>query len=377
MYKKLTALFETKDRVFGLDLLRFVAILLVIQGHTRWMTNSFPKPLKALLHGSGILGVELFFVLSGFLIGGILLKQFEKNNYSLDFAAIKHFWVRRWFRTLPNYYFILIVYIIVYYAESPDRLWRYFLFLQNAWNSPAYFFEESWSLCIEEISYLVSPLILGLSAVLFGKKGKGNQAYFLWVSIALIALVSALRYIYTTYYLLPDYKWNIDVREVAIIRLDAIYYGFIAVYINRRFPLFWNQFKIVLFAIGLLGILGLMGLQKSIVEQFPGFISNNLFFTFLSISIACLLPYLSSVQSIKWNGIAKPITAISIISYSMYLINGGLLSFSLMQYTNEGANWTAPFAMLMYGLFWVICIGLSALIFLFFEKPMTDLRNRF
>ena len=216
-----------------------------------------------------------------------------------------------------------------------------------------------------------------MSAVLFGKKGKGNQAYFLWVSIALIALVSALRYIYTTYYLLPDYKWNIDVREVAVIRLDAIYYGFIAVYINRRFPLFWNQFKIVLFAIGLLGILGLMGLQKSIVEQFPGFISNNLFFTFLSISIACLLPYLSSVQSIKWSGIAKPITAISIISYSMYLINGGLLSFSLMQYTNEGANWTAPFAMLMYGLFWVVCIGLSALIFLFFEKPMTDLRNRF
>ena len=159
MYKRFADIFKTENRILGLDLLRFVAIVLVVMGHSRWIVEAtFPNPLKVLLHGSGILGVELFFVLSGYLIGGILLKQFQKNNFSLSFEAIKTFWIRRWLRTLPNYYLILLVYFIVFYMQKPDAMWRYLFFLQNIWNHPPYFFEESWSLCIEEISYLISRI---------------------------------------------------------------------------------------------------------------------------------------------------------------------------------------------------------------------------
>ena len=59
-------------------------------------------------------GVELFFVLSGFLIGGILIKTFQKDN-SFGIKTISNFWIRRWFRTLPNYDLILILNIIVVY----------------------------------------------------------------------------------------------------------------------------------------------------------------------------------------------------------------------------------------------------------------------
>jgi peptidoglycan/LPS O-acetylase OafA/YrhL len=379
MLKRFIAIFETKDRVFGLDLLRFIAIVLVVMGHARWMTEKFPTPVRALLHGSGILGVELFFVLSGFLIGGILLKQFEKNGFALDMASIKNFWVRRWFRTLPNYYLILLVYILIYYNDMPGSIWRYFFFVQSIWNTPAAFFDESWSLCIEEISYLISPIVLALSAYLFGKKGKGNLSFFLWVSVGLIVLTSFIRVIYTNYFLFigPDESWNNAVREVALIRLDAIYYGFIAVYFSRKYPIFWDKNKIILFVIGTIGVIGLMAFQKNIVENYFGVFSNLIFFTLLSIFIGFLLPYLSVVKTTKWQSIAKPITGVSIISYSLYLVNGGLINISLRQLSNWGEGWSVTETGIIYVLYWITCLVVSAIIFVFFEKPMTDLRNRF
>jgi len=383
MYKRFAYIFKTENRIFGLDLLRFFAIILVVLGHSRWMIEgTFPKPLKALLHGSGILGVELFFVLSGYLIGGILLKQFQKNNFSLNFEGIKTFWMRRWLRTLPNYYFILLVYFIVYYLQKPDAMWRYLIFVQNIWNHPPYFFEESWSLCIEEISYLISPLILALSAFVFGKNGKGNDSHFLYVSIGLIVFVTMLRMIYSTYFLPnyvhePDFKWSYQFREVALIRLDAIYYGFIAAYIAYKNKDFWNKNKVLLFVVGMLGILLLMALQKTITEGNLNLLSNTFFFTFLSISIAFIIPYLSEMKTIKLQFIAKPITAISIISYSLYLINGGLLAENFKQYTNAGQGWNFMQALGVYLFYWFLCLTLSTLIFVFFEKPMTDLRNKF
>lgn len=383
MYKRFTDIFKTDNRIFGLDLLRFFAIVLVVMGHSRWMIEAtFPKPLKMLLHGSGILGVELFFVLSGYLIGGILLNQFQKNNFSLSFEAIKTFWIRRWFRTLPNYYFILLVYFIVFFLQRPDAMWRYLFFLQNIWNHPPYFFEESWSLCIEEISYLISPLILALSASVFGKNGKGNDSHFLYVSIGLIVFVTILRMIYSTYFLPNylnelDFKWSYQFREVALIRLDAIYYGFIAAYIAYKNKLFWVKNKLLLFIIGLLGITVLMIFQKTITDLNYGLLSNTFFLTFLSISIAFTLPYLSEYKTAKQAFIAKPITAISIISYSLYLINGGLIAENLKRFSNAGEGWNFTQALGVYLLYWFICLTLSTLIFVFFEKPMTDLRNKF
>jgi peptidoglycan/LPS O-acetylase OafA/YrhL len=383
MYKRFADIFKTENRIFGLDLLRFVAIVLVVMGHSRWIIEAtFPNPLKVLLHGSGILGVELFFVLSGYLIGGILLKQFQKNNFSLSFEAIKTFWIRRWLRTLPNYYFILLVYFIVFYLQKPDAMWRYLFFLQNFWNAPPTFFEESWSLCIEEISYLISPLILAFSAFVFGKNGKGKDSYFLYVSIGLIMFVTILRFIYSTYFLPNnihdiDFKWTRHFREVALIRLDAIYYGFIAAYIAFKNPTFWKQNSVILFSIGLVVMVFLMVFQKTIVDEHQSLLTNTIFFTFLSISIACILPYLSEYKTAKFSFIAKPITAVSIISYSLYLINGGLIAENFKRFSNAGEGWNFPQALVVYVFYWFICLTLSTLIFVFFEKPMTDLRNKF
>lgn len=89
-----------------------------------------------------------------------------------------------------------------------------------------------------------------------------------------------------------------------MIRLDAIYYGFVAVYLSRKYTKLWEVYKLHSFLVGLIGVLGLMAFKK-IVEQFPGLISNVVFFSALSICIALLLPLLASIKTTKWQILAN------------------------------------------------------------------------
>jgi len=91
--------------VYGLDVFRAVAILIVLYAHGKLLSGdafSFIPDFPL------VDGVELFFVLSGFLIGTILISTIEKEQ-RFDVKSLFNFWKRRWFRTLPTYYFILII----------------------------------------------------------------------------------------------------------------------------------------------------------------------------------------------------------------------------------------------------------------------------
>ena len=79
---------EKSNRIFGLDVIRSISIFLVLLSHT----------FAIQIFEFGILGVEIFFVLSGFLIGQILIRNFDSG---ISLSKITDFWKRRWFRTLP------------------------------------------------------------------------------------------------------------------------------------------------------------------------------------------------------------------------------------------------------------------------------------
>src|ERR1039458_8648984 len=100
---------EHNRRNFGLDALRAAAIMMVLLCH---MTGA----LKFL----GIYGVELFFVLSGFLIGDILIRSAARKG-RFEFKDLTEFWTRRWFRTLPNYYWFLALYLVEWFARPVNR----------------------------------------------------------------------------------------------------------------------------------------------------------------------------------------------------------------------------------------------------------------
>ena len=98
------------ERIYGLDILRAFAILFVVAGHGEVL---LPRQLKSINDFFVFDGVSIFFVLSGFLIGGILIKILEKNQITIN--LLFEFWIRRWFRTLPNYFLILITLGILHF----------------------------------------------------------------------------------------------------------------------------------------------------------------------------------------------------------------------------------------------------------------------
>lgn len=121
-----------KHRIFGLDVMRAMAIVMVVVAHAVFVFKGYSNSFFDILHIFGFLGVEIFFVLSGFLIGGILFKLFRTKDVS--FMDLKHFWIRRWFRTLPLYFLFLIINILIALLtgfELPNSLWKYLFFLQN------------------------------------------------------------------------------------------------------------------------------------------------------------------------------------------------------------------------------------------------------
>lgn len=144
-------------RNFRLDLLRSTAIILVFLAHTV-LSFGAPDSLAGLQLGG--IGVDLFFVLSGWLLGHQLLKE-QKTTGQIN---IKRFWLRRWMRTLPAYYAVLSFTLLqAYFSKDNFEIpYSYFFFLQNYHELP--FFYVSWSLCVEEQFYLIiAPLLAGLA----------------------------------------------------------------------------------------------------------------------------------------------------------------------------------------------------------------------
>ncbi|MCC8425723.1 acyltransferase [Mucilaginibacter sp. UR6-11] len=116
------------ERVYGLDILRAFAITVVVVTHGMAYT---PRALNKVIEATYLDGVSIFFVLSGFLIGRILIKSMSKQN--LDFYTLLNFWWRRWLRTIPVYFFILSAVIFFYnYGKPPGPTFkRFYIFSQN------------------------------------------------------------------------------------------------------------------------------------------------------------------------------------------------------------------------------------------------------
>jgi peptidoglycan/LPS O-acetylase OafA/YrhL len=144
---------------------------------------------------TGTVGATLFYTLSGFLIGGILLDQGDSQR---DSGVAARFWLRRALRNLPNYFAFIGVNVVFWFIFQRQRgcpdpvplLPRYFLFPQNFALKQNWLFAESWSLSVEEWFYLVFPLGLFLGLRLM--KVPFGHLYGT-LALVMIALSLALR----------------------------------------------------------------------------------------------------------------------------------------------------------------------------------------
>ena len=353
--------------------MRAAAILFVVGAHSFWVFPEASGSWVTLITFSGVLGVELFFVLSGFLIGRILYRIVTDSQFHRK--QLFYFLIRRWFRTLPNYYLVLllnILLVLIIGRNLPESLPKYFFFLQNITSGMDIFFTESWSLPVEEVAYIIGPLLLWL-AVLFGTKQK-RKRQFLLVTVFLLLLFLCTKIVFTSTHTLTTLEqWNIELRAVVLYRIDSIFYGVLFAYLSKVASKQWYQWRFHGVFIGLLLFFGLHAYVASHTITEAPWLYNVLYFPLCSLAIALWLPWLSSLRKAPvW--LSRPITFISIISYSMYLLHYSILLQLLNTYVPIAAlpdGWLPVFSLAYIAL----TMGCAYLLYRYYEKPMMDLRE--
>lgn len=327
----------------------------------------------------GVQGVEIFFVLSGFLIGGILLRLFKNENFTKK--AILHFWIRRWFRTLPLYFLMLLVNItvaLIIGLTLPQDLWKYFFFLQNFAQHHIPFFPESWSLSVEEYAYILAPICIYLFFMLLGKIIKKKETIFLYTSIFLVLFFFATKIAYYVSTQLESQSlklWNSNLKAIVIYRMDAVFYGFVLVYILNRYKkiFFQNKNKLLVIGVSLcflvIILIPLMGVN---IQEYP-FYWNVLYLPLNSIGICLMFPHFYFLKKPD-RRIASLVKGVSLYSYAMYLLHYTFILYVIRLYFNF-ENFSFIERLICAIIYVLLTYTLSRTVYIYFEKPITNLRD--
>src|SRR5690606_3128074 len=319
------------------------------------------------------IGVELFFVLSGFLIGGSLHKVFLRQDYNLE--IMRNFLRRRMLRIMPNYLLVLIVNIAVFSYLGYDiaKPWKYFVFLQNFAAPMLPFFPESWSMAIKEIPYFIIPFVLLWLAVLV-KTGNRDRLYITMI-ILLIALPLLAKYLfYLNHPKITLPQWNVALRSVAIYRIDAVMTGVLFAWLRFNFGGSWKRYRYAMAVFSVLifaSLATLVGFVKLSILDFP-FFYDVLFLPLISLASALLLPFFCEWKSAP-EFLERPVKFLGAVSYFVYLIHYSLILFLMKHYIDT----TAFTIWLLHGFtvsYLIITFTSGWLLYRYFERPILDFR---
>jgi peptidoglycan/LPS O-acetylase OafA/YrhL len=138
------------NRLIGLDFLRGIAILLVMGTHFNWVESGIPAvdTIAAFMKRNGGAGVNLFFTLSGFLVGGLLMTELRRTGT----VQAGRFLARRAFKIWPPLYFLILVHVLIGRHPIDSFLWQNLLHVQNYFGTSI---KQTWSLAVEEHFYIL------------------------------------------------------------------------------------------------------------------------------------------------------------------------------------------------------------------------------
>jgi len=197
-------------RLQSLDVLRAVAVLLVIVSH-----YSLVLPNDSSIFRAAACGVDLFFVLSGFLISGLLFSEYKKTGG----IRLARFWIRRGFKIYPPFYVFIAGTALVALLLShriPREILSEVVFVQNYF---PHVWPHTWSLAVEEHFYLALPLLL----VFLIKRGKGTANPFRLIPMLSVFMCGACLYL-RVLALRHGSDWN-HVAFPTHLRIDALFAG--------------------------------------------------------------------------------------------------------------------------------------------------------
>ncbi|WP_298224254.1 acyltransferase [Flavobacterium sp.] len=372
MTQKYTIHLEEKSltqgkRIFGLDLLRGGALLMVLFSHLLLFSPVKNIVTEQLVPLFGFLGVEIWFVLGGFLMGNkiytlTVLQQFSRIE------AIQYF-RHRCLRILPSYFLVLLLALAVaMWLQYPtDHLWRYFFLMQNFVNPMPLFFSESWAVMVSFFASLI--LIFGMFFIMNRFSFKNKSKVFLRATLSMIAISLFAKF---GFYLINGSitlsQWDSNLKAVVLYRFDAFFIGVFCswIYFNRSG--LWLKFRHLSLFSGFI----LMGILFVGVGYFRWLIDSHPFFWIVfylpltSLSIAFFLPFLAAIEIPKLNNI---VAFISKISYAAYLVHFSII-LQLTRHFFDPESLTATGFCLFSTAYLILTLSLGFVIYHFFEKPI-------
>jgi peptidoglycan/LPS O-acetylase OafA/YrhL len=366
-----------RSKLHGLETLRAYAIFSVLLFHYQYFF-AHPGWLETGFFKFGWSGVDLFFVLSGYLITSQLLAEMDaRKAVSLD-----RFYIKRAFRILPPFGFVLALYVFVPWArekESLPPLWKLLTFTQNIGLDVANHrtFSHAWSLCIEEQFYLLLPL--GLSVIAFAKV-RDRTAWTIGVLMAMGVLVRFLSF----RLLVKDQPgWMAWIYYPTQTRLDGLLVGVFIAWLfhfksSAREWLAARHFQTLLAGVALVAISYFFVLQNTpdrTTRVYVGMRSlyPSLFlFPMVSIGFGLIVVSAISPKSFLYNLRSPSLGWVATLSYSLYLSHK--IVFHVAQEWLRGPGVPADGPVMMF-----VClasaVGFALLMHLAIERPAFRLRD--
>lgn len=342
-------------RIVGLDILRSVAILLVLFRHSQLFTNP--------LYDFGWLGVDLFFVLSGFLVSGLIFNEYKKRNK----LNIKRFLLRRGFKIYPAFYIFLVGSIVIeHYRDGfvptiPSLLGEVFYlqsYLSHIWT-------HTWSLAVEEHFYLALALLTYI-----GYKTQSLEKRTLVISslIGLIILSFCMRYSVSY----PHRNEPFFSFMQTHLRSDGILIGVLCAYLYHftSFIQFFNKWRWAFL------IISAMLMMPAFFYEGGGYFMNTAGLSLVNLGFGLLTLFSIghfNVPSIRLKQLFKPFifffTLIGKHSYSIYLWHIACRNFA-NDNLHFGANWNSF-------IFFALSLSVGIVLSLLIERPFLKLRDRY
>ncbi len=373
------------QRNSGLDVARTLAILGALFAHSLIFFQPFGLDLvnRVPWHmWTGFYAVELFFALSGFLIGGIIFRQLLPNP---SFKNVIVFYIRRWLRTLPAYYVVLAVLLFFAYdaaGQLPKQWWTYILFLQNSPPESSQLFPVSWSLSIEQWSYLFLPLLLLLTQHFYHTQKIRLSLETQWLTVLLILIFLSF-FARLCIALSVPAVWDNDFRKQIPFRLDAVVVGVVIAWIKIYSPkIFLRLAHPCVFLCCVLTLIGVAILFYQDVlnpATEKDILLKSLIFTVVDIAMAVTLCFFEHNNAVQCMADPKKMFGKymrwgSRYAYSIYLVH---FSFFLMGYGFfvHSKQYTVFNVCLWLGFAYCTSLFSALALYHFIEKPCMNIRR--
>jgi len=372
MLKPTPVIFPPTRRNDGLDTLRALAIILVFMYH--YMCFVSHEPTFGWGSTVGWVGVDLFFVLSGYLIGNQLFSGLAAGKP----PSLRAFYARRLLRTLPNFYVVLALYFLFPAAmggAQPPPLWRFLTFTQNLWLTPGTAFSHAWSLCVEEQFYILLP-----AAILLGLKF-GKSIRLAWVALGLMLLAG----IVTRSLLWVEYgreaggaveHYYPNVYYSSFCRFDEFLPGVAVALIKNFHPQVWRRMLAWGNAGLAAGAAAVALLFYSVLEYYYidgygyGYFMSGFGYSLLAMAFALLVVAALSPASYLYRVRIPGAAALAAWSYAIYLTHKPLAVIAHRLLANLGIP-----AALEVGIVVLACLLAGWLLYRLVERPFMRLRD--